>query len=122
MNDKNPSLQNNSLFTPFNIAVILIHVVYAAIIILLWNRDKYLLYIANYYFCLIFQIILSIYLLYRFNPLNANKLEKNDETIIFTAAFFLLYISLTTSIVGNFMQSMFDDISPYEMTINSCNL
>jgi membrane protease YdiL (CAAX protease family) len=122
MNDKIPLMQNNSLFSPFNIAVVIIHIIYAAIIILLWNRDKYLLYIANYYFCLIFQIILSIYLLYKFNPLNVNKLEKNDETIIFTAGFFLLYISLTTSIVGSFTQSIFDAISPYEMTINSCNL
>lgn len=110
-------------FSPFKIIVILLHIIYVFIIYFLWNYDKVLLVTVNYYICVVFQITISAFLIYKFNPFytQLNHLNSNDIILIFTIAITLIYLSLTTGIIGNYIQSLINENTPYNVNITNCH-
>ena len=78
-----------------NTVWIIIYILYVAILLgLLTTAPKLLPYLE-----LFIKILTCLFLILRFNPLNHIKFSNLDQTIAFTAGFFILSTTLTNEIV-----------------------
>ena len=109
--------------SPFKVFLVWVHILYIVIILLVYIVDKSLIALANYYISVFFQILISVFLMYKFHPWTPPPVLNDDDAfIIFSAGTFLIFTTLTTGVVGKLMQQLSDTISPYKMDVDMCNL
>lgn len=81
----------NSMRNPFFFIFMLIHVIYFIILLGLFSVNIDYVNTFNRYVNYIAQLFISIYLLFKFNPLRKYDCNKHDSIVIFWSAVFLIF-------------------------------
>lgn len=103
------------LIQPLYLIIFFLNFIYFCVTyILLKYNNKFIIEI-NYYANICFNLLLSLYLLIKYNPFIVFEKTTDDERIIFVTGFTLLSFTITTGFIGNYLGNLFKEILAFEL-------
>ena len=98
--------------------IVIIHIIYFAVIGVIYITQKHLLKVINYYILVVFQLLIAAYIIIKFNGITSPKpLNKWEYAIISISGWFLLFITLSTGLIGTFMQGIVNKYFPIHFDV-----